>query len=727
MIDESQSDPAGPADLCPFAWQRYQRNRKWLATNAPHMLGWDQPNAWRSIVWKPLSNRSKDVQKNSKKARKNKSRTFSSPSLVAENLLLPEHQHLYTAAGASAHAKAQTRDFLENPIHLHNQVELDRAQIEFQEHRFSERICDIWDEVSDQLPELEDKKPHPDFRPPCLISIGLGLGRHLGLLLDQLSVSLLCVVEPDPLIFAAALFAVDLETLDQALRCRSGGLILSGPNLTEEFRSIHWKFTRCMGPVLSGSYCFQERTSPDAMQARLLFLNQVMANLANPPGFFDDERIFFENLVTNLSREPTRYMLRSAPTNHDCPVFIVGSGPSVAQTINVIREYRNDALILAAGSAMEFCLNHDLIPDYWVLLENIGYRLAFDQTIKLAKARGIRLKVLANLFTDPYILDDVGEIITCVRKDVSVAPMIDPELIQIGQVGPSVMNQGIEFAGLCGANRIFLFGSDGGSRVAHKLHAWNQSETRKASTWEGSGKAIRDHIFQALDKSYPASFGGTVHSNSKLRAITYAIEQQTISPFHESRTIFNCSNGIAIEGTIPLDPDTIGHHARRGHKETGIAAFQKLTESGERIMTSLRTELHDADEQKNLEYLIKAMQNAHQKWKSSRMTAADWMKLQFRTTLEFANEASISRNPLAISVVGGSLFIHARLAHQLDVTLGPKEAWPRVTKLLDHYVTVQLDAMLEEYSTALARFHDWSTRAHKSSERQEKASVDSTT
>ena len=118
------------------------------------------------------------------------------------------------------------------------------------------------------------------------------------------------------------------------------------------------------------------------------------------------------------------------------------------------------------------------------------------------------------------------------------------------EVGPTVANSGLSFAQEIGCREFYLFGMDLGAAQADLHHS-------AASDYKPGGLAGNTNEW---DRLHAGNFGGMVHTHGIFIWARAAVEQ-CIRRYRRGRTYFNCSDGIAMDGTVPKVPRAVSLRA----------------------------------------------------------------------------------------------------------------------------------------------------------------------
>ncbi len=77
------------------------------------------------------------------------------------------------------------------------------------------------------------------------------------------------------------------------------------------------------------------------------------------------QRNFIENL-RNLNEDGT---IEELHKQYNCPIVVAAGGPSLTKQISLLKKYRNNMILISAGSTTNSLLSNDIEPDYVVTID----------------------------------------------------------------------------------------------------------------------------------------------------------------------------------------------------------------------------------------------------------------------------------------------------------------------------------------------------------------------
>lgn len=374
--------------------------------------------------------------------------------------------------------------------------------------------------------------PNPYF----LVVYGVGLAQHISELDDLCKPTVLVVLESDPEMLMHSMHTFDWEALHESLKkdgrrlrlvLETEGLKLNNGITT----SIH---SECL-LGLDGVMSFKHYASPALDLAYSEFNNDKTSNIAAFIGFTVDEYNMMKNSFRNL-RSGTKRVLNILRKKADVPVIITGSGPSLEENIEFIRENQDRAVIISSGSSMPVLLKNGIKPDFQAVLERA--KAVYDRHIEA---------------TEKFDLKDTYAVLTS-----TIWPGIDsffkgviyffrPALSPLGVFanrgeeilnfeGPQVTNTAFAFARRMHFSEFYLVGLD--------LGAADPSKPRAEKAWISPGVKQRN-----LDIPVRGNFGRTVFTDKALIQQRMTIENQIRNL--AGGPVYNLSNGVRITGAAP--------------------------------------------------------------------------------------------------------------------------------------------------------------------------------
>jgi hypothetical protein len=239
----------------------------------------------------------------------------------------------------------------------------------------------------------------------------------------------------------------------------------------------------------------------------------------------------------------------------EVPVFIVGNGPSLDSSIEAIKEWQGQAIVVSCGTALQALHRHGITPDFHAEIEQ--NRSTFDwavligdleylKNITLLSCNGIHPDT-CDLYKDVMIAFKEGE-----SSTVSALNVLGREnFTTLLNAFPTVSNFAIDLFSTIGFTSIYLIGVDLGF-VDVKHH-----HSKSSGYYQENGEETYDFT-KSVNTSLivPGNFRPKVNTKHEFKVSRQVIEQVTGAKPKE-QGFYNCSDGAKIQGALPLRPDEL--------------------------------------------------------------------------------------------------------------------------------------------------------------------------
>lgn len=404
----------------------------------------------------------------------------------------------------------------------------------------------------------EAQRNVPEEVPTALV-FGVGLGYHLGYLYEHCKIGTLFLFEPDLDLFYASLFCFDWAPLLDYLHQENLGLqILLGQDentIVKDFASaIHRR-----GSFLIANAFIMWGYQNDKIKQLMIKVQQEYHLLVMGWGFFDDNLIALSHTISNIERGvPFLKDKEKVLAEHkNIPVFVIGNGPSLDESLAIIENNRSGAILIACGSAITALHNVGIKPDIYVATERTksvyDFLVSMDDPDYLKDIIFLSVDVIhpycASLFKYSALLFKLSE------PGVVLCRTYFPEtraFTALGGVNPMVGNIGVSVPVHLGFKKIYLFGLDNGYKNKDHHHSKYSAYYNNA---EGA-KVLTEMVCGENKLPREGNFGGVVISDAMFDTSRKVIEQ--VLEANESVQCFNCSDGAKIIGAIPLRSSRVG-------------------------------------------------------------------------------------------------------------------------------------------------------------------------
>jgi hypothetical protein len=275
---------------------------------------------------------------------------------------------------------------------------------------------------------------------------------------------------------------------------------------------------------------------PELVQyAEQVFKGPKLENIVHYLGYTVDEYNMVYSSALTLKRQPKIFSPPSKPLG--AHFVVCGSGPSLDDNLELIRDLAQDHIIIAGGSNYRTLRKAGIDPHFLVLMER-----SFDTyddyagCIKELGRSKTRL-VMSSTCTDNLI--DLFD-----ETAVFFRPALTPLAIfsdRPGEVlsfeGPESVNTAMALAVALGASTVAYFGVDLGTR-----------DLQRGRSVSAAGSTNRQWDLQAQ-----GNFCETAYTNRAQLDVRLMLEN-AICVHKDQVNVYNCSDGLLIEGAEPTKP-----------------------------------------------------------------------------------------------------------------------------------------------------------------------------
>jgi len=454
------------------------------------------------------------------------------------------HTLLYPV-DAQTHADRQLAEYLPNPTRFYMNPPLHHLGPDKPYHH-DHISAALWEFAKDTgmpgLPKL------PSAEAGFMIIYGIGLGLHLPKLFDEIDARHFILAEEFIEFMYHTLRLIDWEAIFAKFDERGQSIqFVFGADPALVAQRIHWSMRGKHFGLLDGSYLFRHYSSMMLDKAHEEF-REKLPLLPVSIGFVEDEWVMISNAGCNLLNYDFRLLEDRPRLEKNLPAFIVGSGPSLDQSIEMIKRYQGQAVIFSCGTGIMPLLRNGIRPDFHCELENGASSL--EHLLRTAEQFGMNgTTLIASATVHPKMPRIFKNRILYFRDSVSSTGLWSPDRVGLYGTAPTCTNLGIRAALLLCFRQIYLFGIDLGTRDTSKHHSRDAIYYR---TEEWRDRTSQD----VMTIEMPGNFGGKAYTNPTLHW-TRMMMAQGLEMFSAYSKIYNCSDGVQIPGTLPKLPRTL--------------------------------------------------------------------------------------------------------------------------------------------------------------------------
>ncbi|CAA7618665.1 motility associated factor glycosyltransferase family protein [Magnetospirillum sp. UT-4] len=374
---------------------------------------------------------------------------------------------------------------------------------------------------------------------------GIGLGYHIPKLVERACCHRLVLIEPLPEFVHYSTEAIDWsEVLKLAEEKKVDISFITGESPAEICKQLEMLVDEKGNTFFDGSYFYNHYYSWALKESFTLF-SKAIKNYYLSTGFFEDEIDMMWNTYGNYVAHDFRIIgLREKVLASPIPAFVVGSGPSIDNDIEDIRRLKDKAIVISCGTGLRVLMANGIRPDLHVEIENVEaiYR-AIEEYKRTYDLSGVILVGSSTL--RPKVAEYFDELWMFYRTGLSSSAILGKFAKPMGGSAPLVSNSGHALAVSLGFRDIYLFGVDCGKPRHGEAH-----HSRHTVYFQDNFKDLE--LLMAADfendRVLPGNFGGEFVTGWAYDSSRLNMERLQR---HYRRNLFNCSNGVRIEGTTP--------------------------------------------------------------------------------------------------------------------------------------------------------------------------------
>ncbi|WNO61821.1 6-hydroxymethylpterin diphosphokinase MptE-like protein [Rheinheimera sp. MMS21-TC3] len=409
-----------------------------------------------------------------------------------------------------------------------------------------------------------------------LIIFGIGCGQHISKINQNFSVKQLYIFEPNVDFFYASLFSFDWQQFfDTATKQEQQIYLNIGGSETDYFADIMQQFYQAGAHTIADTKMLQAYENPFLTRDIELLKHQLKVILAMGD-YYDEARFGISHTYTNFKTgfnwlKADRALYSHHPTT-ETPVFIVGNGPSLDDSIEYLKEHRHNAIVISCGTALKALYKLGIKPDFHTEAEQNRSSYRWITQIKdQAYLKGIYALSInglhpdsAALFADAFLAFKDGEAAAYIFKQLL------PNTVDIASIPfayPTVSNLAISFALHAGFKQLYLFGVDLGYIDADNHHS------KHSAYYNQDGKAIYDYKkVHGEGITVEGNFRPTVQTKVEFD-VSRQIMEKTIAAYGAQVEVYNCSDGAKVKGAVSLQPANILITECNGHVQENLQHF----------------------------------------------------------------------------------------------------------------------------------------------------------
>jgi len=420
--------------------------------------------------------------------------------------------------------KKQVQEFINNPykIRLYHPT-ADFTDLSCLTYKYMDQIYDI-----SPLKDNTDVEKY-NFEKECipLVSvIGVGLGYHIEYLIQNLNIKHLIILETESPMFYSSLYSIEWKKIYNHFKEKNGTLNIF---LKENAHYID------LNPIfvfhsLVYMHFNNEKSINNGLEKIFSFIKGI--------GYYEDEKTGLKNTILNIKNKiPLYFPAISKKTN--APVFIIGGGPSLDNSIETIKKYKDKALIFSCGTALRTLEKTNIKPDFHFEIERDF--ITYEVLDSISKEYLKDLLLIANNTIYSDIHSFFKKSFMFLKPKDAGSQLFSKNIPRVYYCNPTVVNATLAMALNLGFKNIYLFGTDMGFKNPEYHHSKDNITMDK-----------ENKFFQTMDKiiELQGTFEDKIYTSSFLFYSKNILEG--LLSIYPDVYVYNCSDGVKIKNTIPL-------------------------------------------------------------------------------------------------------------------------------------------------------------------------------
>lgn len=382
---------------------------------------------------------------------------------------------------------------------------------------------------------------------PYLIVFGTGLGYHIQWLIERFDIYNLHIIDLDPELIKPSMYTLNWKKIYEYFKRPGRSLSFTvGVNDAAGVLDDIVNTARNINPGIPIITMFYEHYENDQINIVKESLAGEYDSIIKGPWTFD---LIFEGIqysTKNIENGIPAYYA-DLKVKEEIPAFLIAAGPSLDDTVTFIKEHQDKAVIIAVGAVLKKLKQEGIKPDFVIEVEdkkdNVYYRHQFQYDTDYYK--DLFMMFIHHAYPEVFNLSgksgmyiNGGHLSMNLFKNIPVFNFFG--------LGSTVSEAALVFALSLGFKSIYLFGLDLGYKDPQKHHA--------------TGTIHYDKDF----KFYKQTFANYIKVKGNLRDFVFterffsmskiAIQNIIRTQKPEDTKIYNTSDGVYIEGTIPFKP-----------------------------------------------------------------------------------------------------------------------------------------------------------------------------
>lgn len=408
-----------------------------------------------------------------------------------------------------------------------------------------------------------------------LIIFGVALGRHLEVITTKRNITNLYVCEPNLDFFAASLYVTDWASIFAQAENNGQRIYLNlGGDGSSYFYDLMAQFYQVGAYSIANTYMLCSYFNRD-MQKAISDLRAELRVVLALGEYYDHARYGIAH--THSSVKQGHRFLKFDDTEYkqlpvmDLPVFIIGNGPSLDQSFGYLKQYRDKVILISCGTALYSLYKQGIKPDFHAEIEqNRSTYFWVRQVDNSDWLKDISLLSVNGIHPDTAAL--FKQTLLCFKDGESSTHFFQPglkkhgyDIASLSYAYPTVTNLVVNYMLRLGSKVMYLFGVDLGYVDVRYHHS------QSSAYFKADGSEVYNYQ-KAHGGGIPAkgNFLPYVFTKPEFEVSRKLIEQ-AIKKAGRKFELYNCSNGVKIDGAVALQADNILLDSKLPDKQAALA------------------------------------------------------------------------------------------------------------------------------------------------------------
>ncbi len=529
-IPTDEAELAGSSPALQNTWQnKWQKNWQSLQTCYPDIaasLADYQPRYWQAFVCQHENE----------------------PQLV---VAAPQYGSCYTTLEhAAVYHQAILAQFIQDPVRDSLLTSYAAGKHHhFLHHRMTNAFKALAQDNDAHVPELPDKLS-------ALIVFGLGVGIDLASLYEQHHIEQMMICETELDLFYASLYEQRWADIFRLCDEQRGKCYLTlGDDGQHLVKDVVKQFGKSGTYSLAQTYIFRAYHNC-RLASKFLELRETLKTSLVAGEYFDHALYSMAHtqytIAQNCSWLLTPPAGKQRPAYLDMPVFIVGNGPSLDQSIDMLKAHGDNALIVSCGTSLPALVNYGVVPDFHAEIE-INYATYSWLTRHVDRSVLRDMRIVSCNGLHPLTADLFAKVLLACKAGESASHHFlehHTDIASLHYAYPTVTNFALDYFATAGFHHIYLVGTDFGFIDAEHHHS-------KASGYYQKDQAVArmsDPNDPNVHLRVPGNFLPEVFTKFEFKVAKGIVED---AQRHHQCDLYNTANGARVNGASPLLGDDV--------------------------------------------------------------------------------------------------------------------------------------------------------------------------